>query len=136
MSRIATRTELEGPAPLTLLTITVGDLTAAEIDDQLTSGVELLSQDMVLAKHCRVGIDVRLPDSPQPADLGRHEAFVEMARGLVQGYVAESGDRIEPINVVVSTESQERDRETTWRFLSDTDGGLARGATLDLRSLR
>ena len=136
MTRMAHATDLPGPVPLRLLTITVASLAADEINEHLTSGVELLSQDLVRAADRRVAIDVRLPDAPQATDLGRFEAIVELTRGLVQGYVAESDSHVEPINVVVSTESQETDRETTWRFLSDPDGGLARGATMDLRSHR
>jgi hypothetical protein len=136
MTAIATGTDLDGPVPLRLLTIVVGDLDADLVDDYLTSGVKLLSQDLVDTPDRRVAVDLRLPDAPQIADMGRYEAMVELARGLVQGYVAEAGSDIAPVNVVVSTEDQEADRETTWRFLSDPDGGLARGATLDLRSHR
>jgi len=136
MTRIATVSDVPGPVPVRLLTIALAELTRQDLNDLLTTGVTLLSQDLVAAAPHRVAVDIQLPDQPSPEDRGRHESLVELARGLVQGYVAESGSTVEPVNVVVSTESQEADRSTTWRFLGHPDGGLARGATFDLRSNR
>lgn len=136
MSGLATISDVTAAAPLRLVTIVVADLTTRDLDDLLTTGVHQLAGDLVTAAGHRVAIDIRVPDTPSAEDSGRCEAIVELARGLVQGYVAESGSSIEPVNVVVSQESQAADRDTTWRFLGDVDGGLARGATLDLRSHR
>jgi hypothetical protein len=136
MTRIATASDVASVVPLRLLTVVLADLTKRDVDSLFTTGVELLSQDLVNAADRRVAVDIRLPDAPSAPDVARHEAVVELVRGLVQGYVAESGRTIEPVNVVVSTESQAVDREATWRFLGDQDGGLARGATLDIRSQR
>ncbi len=136
MTAITTRTDLAAPSPLTLLTIMAGDLHAHLLEGYLTSGVRLLSLDLVEAGDRRVAVDLRLPDEPQHADASLHDAVVELVRGLVQGFVAEGGSDIGPVNVVISTEGQETDRMTTWRFLGDPDGGFARGATLDLRAHR
>jgi hypothetical protein len=68
--------------------------------------------------------------------VGRDTTFdgvIRTVRGLVQAYVRESGPPIAPVNVVVSTVDQERDRASTWRYLAARDGGGARGATFDLR---
>src|SRR4051812_22773096 len=103
MTRIATVSDVPGPVPLRLLTIPLADLTEQDLDDLLTTGVALMSHDLVAAATHRVAVDIQVPDAPSPEDRGRHEALVDLARGLVQGYVAESGSTVEPVNVVVST---------------------------------
>src|SRR4051794_30414510 len=100
MTRIATVSDVPGSVPVRLLTIALADLTKQDLNDLLTTGVALLSQDLVAAATHRVAVDIQLPDDSAPEDLGRHEALVDLARGLVQGYVAESGNSVEPVNVV------------------------------------
>lgn len=119
-------------ATLSVLTL---DLTHVHSDH--TQIILTVVQNAVLAladlegQSGHVVFDLRaaLASSANPAQ----ESTIEALRGLVQGYVAESGPRIGAVNVAITTEDQDADREATWRFLLDPDGSLARGATFDLR---
>ena len=94
-----------------------------EIIHELTSAANNRQQ--------RVAIDLRA--SRRPDATGAKEALIAAARALVQAYVKESGSSIPSVNLVISEADQDHDRQATWRYLSHPDGGMARGATFDLR---
>lgn len=105
-------------------------------DELLTQGVVDLVSHLVRATEdasSAVVVDVRLGEG-HDGDPSL-EAFVEAARGLVQSYVLESQLRIGPANVVVSTASQDDDRQLTFDYLAGETGSFSRGATYDLREV-
>ncbi len=129
---------IEVTHPLGGLAVVIVDTTdavsAADRDAALEGGIVDLVATVVSRAHGaqeRVALDVRTGGAEA---VGAQAAIVDAVRGLVQGYTAESGSTTPPVNVVVSHPSQQEDRESTWRFLSDADGALPRGATFDLRT--
>jgi hypothetical protein len=129
-----TITSIQYSSTLTVLRVDATDIDGvAGLTSWMEEGVAGLVEELVAAARSnrRVAIDVRTPATPG-AD-GAAEAIVQAARGLAQAYTLESGAAVPPVNVIVSTAAQESDRDATWRFLADTDGGGARGATIDLR---
>ena len=106
-------------------------------DELLTQGVVDLVSHLVRATtdaaSAAVVVDVRLGEG-HDGDPSL-EAFVEAARGLVQSYVLESQQGIGPANVVVSTASQDDDRQLTFDYLAGGTGSFSRGATYDLREV-
>lgn len=85
-----------------------------------------------LTSSVRVAVDLRA-DNDDP--WGAQGAIIQATRGLIQSYTLEAGSAVFPVNLVVTSPSQERDRAATWRFLSDDDGGMSWGATFDLREV-
>ncbi|WP_354568310.1 hypothetical protein [Glaciihabitans sp. UYNi722] len=98
---------------------------AAAIDDTVNTLNTLRSPN------ARVVIDVRARRASIAT--AEQDSILEALRGLIQGYVAESGGQIGPVNLVVTTADQTEDRDLTWTYLADPDGAFARGATFDLR---
>jgi hypothetical protein len=123
------------------LTLVTADLTIVSTPDALQRALEMdlihVVRQLITQAHARskrVAIDVRATSEPSP--IGAQEALLQAIRGLTQAYVREKGDQSPPINIVVSNPDQSRDREITWQYLAHRDGGMARGATFDLREER
>ncbi len=113
-----------------------GPCEPADRDDLLTHGVVDLVAHLVGATEdgsSPVVVDVRVADGQD--GVPALEAFVEAARGLAQSYVLENRQEIGPVNVVVSSGSQDDDRESTWDYLAGAAGSFSRGATYDLRGM-
>lgn len=107
---------------------------ATERDAMLHDGLLSIARAVTHASYDRgrrVLVDVRVSERPDP--FGAQAAVVQATRGLVQSYVREMGERVQPVNVLVSHPWQEDDRELTCGFLADADGGMARGSTFDVR---
>lgn len=106
---------------------------AAALETSLKDGVADLNRTIVEATESaglRVVVDLRAGTDMVP---GAAELLAEAVRGMIQAYTLESASTIQPVNLVLTTADQAADRMTTWDFLDDKDGGMARGATFDLR---
>lgn len=129
------RTELLVPgrayslSVLTLDATTIEDATGSLVLDVVQAAVVALRE--LRSPSARVAIDIR-SNARASASSGQ-DAVVEALRGLVQGYVAESGADVGSVNLIVTSPDQELDRESTWQFLVHPEGSFARGATFDLR---
>jgi hypothetical protein len=107
--------------------------TTADRDELLTSGVVEVMAHLVAASAdaSSVVVDLQLPAARSSAPT--MEAFSEAVRGLIQSLVLESDPPVRPVNLVVTTPEQEREREQTLAFLASDDGRFSCGARFDLR---
>lgn len=122
---------------LRVVTLDMTEVTDESAQDRLESGLlELVASIRAAADaQQRLAVDVRADDRCLDRT-GVQGALLEAARGLVQSYTLESGASVPPVNLVVTSSEQHEDRRLTWEFLSDEEGGLCRGASLDLREER
>lgn len=125
-----------GPA-LTVLTFELdGGSQSPGVDRVLVELARDLAQ-VSWTEQRRVCVDVRTPgpESSSKAHVAPTiAATVAAVRGLVQSYTLECGPAAPPVNLLLSTPDQVEDRAASWRYLDSEHGGLARGATFDLRS--
>ena len=125
----------EGPA-LTVLTVDLeSDDQGHDLDDVLSELAHGLAEASWKQQR-RVCVDVRTP-SPSATSCAAApiiSATVAAVRGLVQSYTLECGPDAPPVNLLLTTSEQVEDRARSWRYLDSEHGGLARGATFDLRS--
>lgn len=123
---------------LGVLEITFGDTASPDARDELlVAGTEALVTALVTATagtSAGVALDIRTADDAAPGLASAHRAaFIDACHGLVHAYVAEEGTAIGPVNIVVSAEAQQADRELTLELLASPDGEFTRGAVIDLR---
>jgi hypothetical protein len=100
-------------------------------DDLLTRGVVAAMTALVDSSRAARPIVVDLRPGVG-TDTGI-EAYVEAVRGLVQSIVLEAETPVAPVNIVVTTADQARERRRTVEYLSSANGGFSCGATYDLR---
>jgi hypothetical protein len=131
-------------SPLALRRTTEGELarigvvvsrssTTADRDELLTSGLVEVMAHLVTASADApaVVVDLQVPEAPSSAPT--MEAFVEAVRGLIQSLVLESAPPVRPVNLLVTTPDQQRERDQTIAFLASDDGRFSCGARFDLR---
>jgi hypothetical protein len=122
---------------LARITVTVPEVsTTQERDELLTGGVVDVMSHLVKAYSDApaIMVDLQVPASRSSAPAV--EAFSEAVRGLIQSLVLESERPVRPVNIVVTTPDQQRERQRTLAFLSSADGRFSCGARFDLREVR
>lgn len=122
---------------LARITVTVPEVsTTQERDELLTGGVVDLMSHLVKAYSDApaIMVDLQVPASRSSAPAV--EAFSEAVRGLIQSLVLESERPVRPVNIVLTTPDQQRERQRTLAFLASADGRFSCGARFDLREVR
>lgn len=123
---------------LEVIEIAFGDTASPDARDELVvAGTEAVITALVAASGTAtqgIALDIRTPDAATADAASAHRAaFIEACHGLVHAYVAEERTAIVPVNIVVSSDSQRADRDTTLDFLASADGEYTRGVLIDLR---
>jgi hypothetical protein len=92
-------------------------------------------QRRLAAGETTVSVAVSWPTADM-TDEGRvaAEVLTEVARGVVQSLLLESGAAGIRSNVIVCDADQEADLKDTLEFIGGPDGGYTAGATIDLRT--
>ena len=107
--------------------------TTADRDELLTRGLVDVMAQLVAASADAPAVVVDLQVSAARSSAPTVEAFVEAIRGLIQSLVLESAPPVRPVNLLVTTPDQQRERDQTIAMLASDDGRFSCGARYDLR---